>query len=360
MITSAAIGTGVTVFQVVVSERLKMTKKNEPPKNDEPEPPQHTFKMFRARITAPFKTRAKHFFHDLITPPRPHRDRRLINEFSTFVAEHPVADEYAEAERWLAGDHGISVRDAEELIVSAINNQRPFSFIRMGDGEGRWMFEFDANSALAAHSNKTARNVWFWNSRTFPPEEFWNELRKSYLDADLVGINPGFRIRFEASQSEHSDVHVLGYVGVILGNQFIFQKKSSPAEWRAIPNWAPMIWNDSGFFQRLFSITKNAHIISPYRNLDKFIHERFGVTIHNVLIPSENHPLVTPISISSPHFPDVYDSIASWIKETCPALVLVAGGVFGKIYSGMIRESGGVAIDIGSVVDSWMGLRTRP
>ena len=337
-----------------------MTKKNEPPKNDEPEPLQHTFKMFRARITAPFKTRAKHFFHDLITPLRSHASsKRLINEFSTFVAEHPVADECAEAERWLAGDHGISLRDAEELIVSAINNQRPFSFIRMGDGEGRWMFEFDANSALAAHSNKTARNVWFWNSRTFPPEEFWNELRKSYLDADLVGINPGFRIRFEASQSEHSDVHVLGYVGVILGNQYIFQKKSSPAAWRAIPNWAPTIWNDSGFFQSLFSITKNAHIISPHRTLDKFIHERFGVTIHNVLIPPENHPLVTPISISSPHFPDVYDSIASWIKETCPALVLVAGGVFGKIYSGMIRESGGVAIDIGSLVDSWMGLRTR-
>ena len=111
----------------------------------------------------------------------------------------------------------------------------------------------------------------------------------------------------------------------------------------------------SGFFQRLFSITKNAHIISPHRNLDKFIHERFGVTIHNVLIPSEHHPLVTPISISSPHFPDVYDSIASWIKETRPALVLVAGGVFGKIYSGMICELGGVAIDIGSVVDSLDG-----
>ena len=258
---SAAIGTGVTVFQVVVSERLKMTKKNKPPKNDEVELLQHTFKIAAAkrglRMQRSFFDDAcgrggvirswKNWFRacfEWSCNASAKRDRRLINEFSTFVAEHPVADEYAEAESWLAGDHGISLSDAEELIVSAINNRRPFSFIRMGDGEGRWMFEFDADSALAAHSNKTARNVWFWNSRTFPPEEFWNELRKSYLDADLVGINPGFRIRFEASQSEHSDVHVLGYVGVILGNQYIFQKKTSPAAWRAIPNWAPTIWND--------------------------------------------------------------------------------------------------------------------
>ncbi len=41
-------------------------------------------------------------------------------------------------------------------------------------------------------------------------------------------------------------------------------------------------------------------------------------------------------------------------------LFLVAGGILGKFYCGRIKGSGGVAIDVGSLVDMWMGAETRP
>jgi hypothetical protein len=41
-------------------------------------------------------------------------------------------------------------------------------------------------------------------------------------------------------------------------------------------------------------------------------------------------------------------------------LFLVAGGLLGKIYCDRIKRSGGVAIDIGSLIDAWLGAPTRP
>jgi hypothetical protein len=40
-------------------------------------------------------------------------------------------------------------------------------------------------------------------------------------------------------------------------------------------------------------------------------------------------------------------------------LYLVAGGLLGKLYCDRIKRSGGVAVDIGALIDGWMGTDTR-
>lgn len=42
------------------------------------------------------------------------------------------------------------------------------------------------------------------------------------------------------------------------------------------------------------------------------------------------------------------------------AVFLVAAGLLGKVYCHRIHRLGGIAIDVGSVVDAWMGFGTRP
>jgi hypothetical protein len=39
---------------------------------------------------------------------------------------------------------------------------------------------------------------------------------------------------------------------------------------------------------------------------------------------------------------------------------LIAAGYLGKIYCDEVREAGGIALDVGSVVDGWCGKLTRP
>ena len=37
----------------------------------------------------------------------------------------------------------------------------------------------------------------------------------------------------------------------------------------------------------------------------------------------------------------------------------ISAGMLAKIYCGVIRAAGGVAVDIGSVADTWAGVRSR-
>lgn len=57
------------------------------------------------------------------------------------------------------------------------------------------------------------------------------------------------------------------------------------------------------------------------------------------------------------HYPDGYRELRHKLEVPFPgALFLVGAGAFGKIYCHWIRQRGGVAIDIGSMCDSWAGV----
>jgi hypothetical protein len=60
------------------------------------------------------------------------------------------------------------------------------------------------------------------------------------------------------------------------------------------------------------------------------------------------------------HFPDYYyrnlDALARIQKNS---LVLVSGGILGKIYCHWAKNAGAFAIDIGAVSDYWAGHSTR-
>jgi hypothetical protein len=41
------------------------------------------------------------------------------------------------------------------------------------------------------------------------------------------------------------------------------------------------------------------------------------------------------------------------------ACYLIGAGLLGKIYADRIRQLGGIAIDIGALVDGWVGINSR-
>ncbi len=61
-----------------------------------------------------------------------------------------------------------------------------------------------------------------------------------------------------------------------------------------------------------------------------------------------------------PHYPDVYEALRLIIRNGgFGDLVLVGAGPCGKVYCDDVRAQGGFALDIGSVMDMWAGVMTR-
>ena len=60
------------------------------------------------------------------------------------------------------------------------------------------------------------------------------------------------------------------------------------------------------------------------------------------------------------HFPDYFNDLCSSISVAYKGEVfLVAAGFLGKIYCNIIKEQGGIALDIGSAADYWLNYNTR-
>jgi len=58
--------------------------------------------------------------------------------------------------------------------------------------------------------------------------------------------------------------------------------------------------------------------------------------------------------VETEHWPDGFNDIERGLTVPFPgALFLVGAGVFGKVYCHWIKQRGGIAVDIGSIFDSW-------
>lgn len=69
---------------------------------------------------------------------------------------------------------------------------------------------------------------------------------------------------------------------------------------------------------------------------------------------------IFPGPVKERHYPDSFHRLYESIKVPFRgAVFLVGAGVFGKIYCQWIKERGGIALDVGSMCDSWGDMMTR-
>jgi hypothetical protein len=94
------------------------------------------------------------------------------------------------------------------------------------------------------------------------------------------------------------------------------------------------------------------------RNLGPQIAEAFSLgSVRTYLVRGEH---LYPGSVSQPHWPDGFNEVMEQLETVRPgSAFLVGAGVLGKIYCDRIRAKGGVALDIGSILDSWAKIPSR-
>jgi hypothetical protein len=239
-------------------------------------------------------------------------------------------------------------------IRDAISNHTPLSVIRLGDGEARIIgFPKHVSRPLVADIWLT----WFGRSdfKDAHVERVREALKEACLHADVVGVpraradlqsefgrvkallpregfvhpstplcHAGFHLRFHRENRYRALFEGLGRIGVIGPRDLTARIPAligvPEVAWLSVP--PEMKFSDLPEGERTAAVRTHLHLTTRYDDL-------------------------------------IEAEIPRMLSRWPGLVVLVGAGVLGKIYCRRVKELGGIALDIGSLMDLWAGLRTR-
>jgi hypothetical protein len=231
-----------------------------------------------------------------------------------------------------------------ERLRQALAQREPFSIVRMGDGEGVFLAG-ERPCVGGATINGSDRDPRLTRAGHLP-DDLHQALIERFLEAieaaDVVGVP-------DLSQCLSGPRHYPR----VLANLW----RALPASRQAAlaPRLLPggchlhLFWLAGGFYERP-PFTDIHGVIAPL--LPPGLAGRAAWQP----IPGE-HKQHAPYT-GPAHYPVIYDETLTWIRrQAAPGrLFLVGAGILGKIYCDAIRRQGGVAVDVGSVMDLCGGL----
>lgn len=264
----------------------------------------------------------------------------------------------------------VSSMNVEEIfskIEHCLNLKIPFSLIRLGDGEGAWLSidleDEHSFQSLYKLNRSSFLQEWFDDKNLINNFDFVKlmyEMDAVIADADVVGITDEMRIHVEyqlgSTRGIPSCVNVLRKL-----LQITSSKPVSFSVCTAMVNLELMM---GGFLEKLIAGKRKVGLISCHSELPEIIKQTLQVQevkFHKIPGEKGRKTIIGYEAAHGQHYPDVFTSITKDISFTEPGMLyLVAAGSLGKLYCNFVKKSGGVAIDIGSVADIWLGKITRP
>ncbi len=263
----------------------------------------------------------------------------------------------------------VQCRAFVSLIRDRLATGRPFSFIRAGDGEAACL---PYEPQLAAHARPDARErerIW-WGKPLTPDlrQRIAPAVAQAIWDADCIGVPTIARFLREL-HLDQPDTLERTLTGRGLRSLLYCLERFSDLRSSGLP--APIftschlhqelaIWN---CYEELLGGVRDVVFISCHASLADVASERFGVQVAaNLILPPDrvSGPFVRAAFSGSANLPEMLDSVIERMGDLPRnRLVLVGAGYPGKILASIARKRGGVALDLGSIFDYWMGLKTR-
>ena len=276
---------------------------------------------------------------------------------------HPAPPVISRAEQREASDRWVGDDRLGAYLKDRIETGAPFSWIRLGDGEARFLMHLhpDLRAALAPReADAMARQIWFaWFGQEIdavPPESLdalGARLDRAIRNADLLGVTSAERLRTDATHYGFC-AGLETYLGSLLADRTtaMFADALAPV---ALNRRDP-------FLGSLLRGRDFLGVISPHPDLAGRLRQYLDIgTVASYDLPGETR-LARPSEARNrgAHFPAVYEQVLATLSVPHPgAVFLVAGGLLGKIYCDRIRELGGIALDIGALADAWVGQNAR-
>ncbi|MEQ8816689.1 MAG: tetratricopeptide repeat protein [Thalassobaculum sp.] len=266
-------------------------------------------------------------------------------------------------------------REAAAAVVDRILDhcaeKRPFSLIRLGDGEGNFLPYPPAWARFEEADRRSVQYLWWGERRLGPADEaeISSLLCDSIRHADIVGVPDLSRLCFgmplpapaSLYQSWHDYRGVLAILdhldgGTAVGAGTLIRPEQVITSCNLHVDLAS--W---GLYERLFGSIRRVSVIGCHAALPAELAARFGLTVSRfVRIPHERKfGEAFGYGDDGDHYPDAFRRLRRDLVAEPGEVFLVAAGILGKIYCDWIRSAGGIALDIGSVVDHWCGFSTR-
>ncbi|ACL62864.1 Tetratricopeptide TPR_2 repeat protein (plasmid) [Methylobacterium nodulans ORS 2060] len=299
------------------------------------------------------------------TPGQVRRAERL-EQLVAYMRRHPETEAMLLAMAIRTSPRHLGIAAVEARIAAALEERRPFSLIRLGDGEGAWISDPDEEGgrfrSLYRNNRKRILRTWFGNDDLIDRADFL-ALRDRFLatipTASVVGVTYPERIRHEYGIASLDGVpsctNVLRHVSPLLHREGV----------SVCTHDIHLDLHLSGALQRLMTSGHPVGLISCHPQLAGAISRRFGTRIAAaLLIPEEKRfaPIIGATGMQGAHYPEAFGHVMARLRQRDWSGIfwLVAAGYLGKLYCHEIAARGGVAVDIGSIADAWSGKATRP
>lgn len=271
--------------------------------------------------------------------------------------------------------HTLSEPEATALIRGKLEARAPFSFIRLGDGEGLLLSLTDKSpdsdfDYFIGHFGEAARD----RPLVF---ELRALLRDAIHQADLLGIRDDildvefdasnfslsqeqfleqFRTSFKLRSTERS----LGYEGarrIAALHEAVGRLEMGAQAYCSA--WLHYSLHTSGALIRILASQERIGIISCRAELPERLNRLLGLRVKFFHIP-DMYRDIPPGEVPSDYVARLCDPLQDQLVDCPGMLFLVGAGLFGKAYCQLIKSQGGIALDLGSLLDAWVGIGSRP
>ncbi|MBO0905779.1 hypothetical protein [Jiella sonneratiae] len=292
------------------------------------------------------------------------RNIGLASHFVRFAIDFPLEKAQTLADQARAAY--LPIKEVTARIQNAVQNSTPFAMIRFGDGEGTWLHRSTRDevrySALYERNRQEFWNVWFGADQASEQDGFYTalaDLRHLARTADIIGAPSINWIRHE-----YEIASLRGVPGTLNALRCALEVKSRQTALYSESLHYQL--ESSGFLRELLKSQTRIGVMSCHPAIVDFMKTEFGLKdVYYYPIPGEpsRRHLHGDATITGRHFPEYFRKNMSLITQNDRQrgqIVLVGGGILGKLYALRLKQAGAIALDIGSLADKWMGKKTRP
>ena len=228
------------------------------------------------------------------------------------------------------------------IIEEHIKNKAPLSLIRLGDGEGA-VLGFPNFTSLT--NVERIGRIWFGDSR-LKKEDFISlseQIKTAVKSADIIGVP---RQRQVEKDPLYGAVHQSLTKFELISETAVLTDAAVHRYLQFALLYRPLLQNRS--FVGMISS----------RDLRAQLTQIFNIESIKLYQIRGEHRF--PGTIEIDHYPDQFEWLKNNVSVPYPgAIFLVGAGALGKIYCDIIKQRGGIAIDVGAIFDAWAGVKSR-
>ncbi len=252
-------------------------------------------------------------------------------------------------------------------VRERLRARTPFSFIRLGDGEANALQQ--ASSFAGQFEFDAAEREKVWWGRTLDSEvrqDLAARVRQATLDADAIGFpaREWFLRDVRLDSGAPLSATKSGRGLLVVAETIARESRSGGVAGKILTSaHMPQDLQRWEVYPELFDGVRQVVVVSCHPSLPDILRDRFGLnsTKHVLIAPGDSMREMEHRALTEDEVPprSVEHALDTLGDSPNGQLVLVGAGYAGKIIVAEAKRRGGIALDLGSIFDHWLGLHTR-